>query len=575
MGPATRGGKVGLTLVISFPLPSCPAGVRFAREPRKALFSSESDCHLSPASRWLQLLDKNPYQNPRPLAAGSLISKILIGETNLTSVISKPTLEKENLLHKATKIIAVLVIMIFLGTGSTAVAQEDATADKNNSAITYEKLKVFSEILSLIESNYVESVGSDALIEGAIKGMVKALDPHSSYLPPKSYKNMLVDTSGKFGGLGIEISIRKGLLTVVSPIEDTPAFKAGVEAGDKIIKIEDESTLDMTLTDAVSKLRGETGSPITITVFRDSIDGPKEFTIVRAVIKVRSVKKKIYRNEIGYVKIRSFSKNTSSDLDAALAEFERKGVTKLILDVRNNPGGLLNQAVEVSDRFLKKENLIVYTKGRTDEQNMRFTTHDKVKRVTYPMIILVNGGSASASEIVAGALQDLGRAVILGTNTFGKGSVQTIIPLTDGSALRLTTARYYTPSGRVIQENGIVPDIIVEMPLPGEVKEEKDKKKESKEKTKLRRFLREKDLKKHLKGKRSFDGVDNGEETETKNPEKKQEEAGNTLEEELQKDRQLMTAVSLLEGWEIMRKTLKPSPRKKDSAPSQISMNAN
>ncbi len=506
------------------------------------------------------------------------INKILLGETNLTSATCKPIIFKFNLLHKATKIIAILAIMIFLGAGSIVGAEEEEKDGKTSSSKTYEKLKAFSEILSLVESNYVESVESDALIDGAIKGMVKALDPHSSYLPPKSYKNMLVDTSGKFGGLGIEISVRKGLLTVVSPIEDTPAFNAGIKAGDKIIKIEDESTLDLTLTDAVSKLRGETGTPVKITIFRETLDAPKEFTIVRAIIKVRSVVKKIYRNEIGYVKIRSFSKNTSSDLDAALAEFEQKGVTKLVLDVRNNPGGLLNQAVEVSDRFLKKENLIVYTKGRTDEQNMRFTTHDKVKRVTYPMIILVNGGSASASEIVAGALQDLGRAVILGTTTFGKGSVQTIIPLTDGSALRLTTARYYTPSGKVIQENGITPDIIVEMPLETEVKED-EKDKESEEKTKLRRYLREKDLKKHLKGKRSFDGVDNGdgEETdaETEKAKEEKEAANSSLEEELQKDRQLMTAVSLLEGWEIMQKTLKPSMKKIDSAPSQISMNDN
>jgi carboxyl-terminal processing protease len=491
-------------------------------------------------------------------------------------VIDKPIINKISLLHQVAKIVVIFALMILPGIGSIAVAEEDEADAKKSSSRTYEKLKAFSEILSLVESNYVESVESDALIDGAIKGMVKALDPHSSYLPPKSYKNMLVDTSGKFGGLGIEISVRKGLLTVVSPIEDTPAFNAGIKSGDKIIKIEDESTLDMTLTDAVERLRGETGSPVTITVFRETLDAPKEFTIVRAIIKVRSVVKKIYRNDIGYVKIRSFSKNTSHDLDAALAEFERKGVSKLVLDVRNNPGGLLNQAVEVSDRFLKKENLIVYTKGRTDEQNMRFTTHDKVKRVTYPMIILVNGGSASASEIVAGALQDLGRAVIVGTTTFGKGSVQTIIPLTDGSALRLTTARYYTPSGRVIQENGIEPDIIVEMPLESEVKDE-DKKKESKEKTKLRRFLREKDLKKHLKGKRSFDGVDNGEESadDKGEAEVKKDEASISLEDELKKDHQLMTAVSLLEGWDIMQKTLKPSSKKMSSASSQISMNDN
>ncbi|MZH46613.1 MAG: S41 family peptidase, partial [Nitrospinae bacterium] len=324
----------------------------------------------------------------------------------------------------------------------TVYAEEDAKESKQD---TYNRLKVFSEILSLIESNYVEPVGNDTMIDGAIKGMVKALDPHTSYLPPVSYKEMQVETTGKFGGLGIEISIRDGVLTVVSPIEETPAFKVGIKAGDKIIKIEEESTLDMTLQDAVSRLRGETGTPVNITIFRESFKAPKEFTIVRDIIKVRSVIKKRYKKDIGYVKIRSFSKNTSSDLDKALDDLGKEGITKLILDLRNNPGGLLNQAVEVTDRFLNRENLIVYTKGRSEEQNMRFTSHDKVAGVTYPMIILVNGGSASASEIVAGAWQDLNRAVILGTPTFGKGSVQTIIPLSDGSALRLTTARYYTP----------------------------------------------------------------------------------------------------------------------------------
>ena len=499
-----------------------------------------------------------------------------MGDTNLTSVERQTKSKKVFLFPKAINIIGMLAILIILGAGTVAVAKEDNKESDKSSKNNYEKLKAFSEILSLIESNYVEEVDSEQLIDGAISGMVKSLDPHSSYLPPKSYKDMLVDTSGKFGGLGIEISMRKGILTVISPIEDTPAFKAGIEAGDKIIKIEDESTLDMTLTDAVSRLRGKTGSPITITIFRESLEAPKEFTIVRAIIKVRSVIKKVYPNNIGYVKIRSFSKSTSSDLDAALAEFERKGVSKLILDVRNNPGGLLNQAVEVSDRFLKKENLIVYTKGRTSEQNMRFTTHDKDNRATYPMIVLVNGGSASASEIVAGALQDLGRAIILGTTTFGKGSVQTIIPLSDGSALRLTTARYYTPSGRIIQENGIEPDITVEMPLASELKAaEEAAEKKNPEKEKLRRFLREKDLKKHLKGKRSFDGVDERDSKEIKkeieDEEKKEETA--LLEEELRKDIQLKTAMALLEGWDIMKKTLKPSSKMGETpVPDQFSM---
>ncbi|MZG31326.1 MAG: S41 family peptidase, partial [Nitrospinae bacterium] len=250
----------------------------------------------------------------------------------------------------------------------TVYAEEDAKESKQD---TYNRLKVFSEILSLIESNYVEPVGNDTMIDGAIKGMVKALDPHTSYLPPVSYKEMQVETTGKFGGLGIEISIRDGVLTVVSPIEETPAFKVGIKAGDKIIKIEEESTLDMTLQDAVSRLRGETGTPVNITIFRESFKAPKEFTIVRDIIKVRSVIKKRYKKDIGYVKIRSFSKNTSSDLDKALDDLGKEGITKLILDLRNNPGGLLNQAVEVTDRFLNRENLIVYTKGRSEEQNMR------------------------------------------------------------------------------------------------------------------------------------------------------------------------------------------------------------
>lgn len=462
-------------------------------------------------------------------------------------------------------LIIVTIGMIF---SQVLYADEDLEEPKPD---TYNKLKVFSEILSLIESNYVEPLASDTMVDGAIKGMVKALDPHTSYLPPVSYKEMQVQTTGKFGGLGIEISIRDGVLTVVSPIEGTPAFKVGVKPGDKIIKIEDESTLDMTLQDAVSLLRGETGEPVDITIFRESFKVPKKFTIVRDIIKVRSVVKKLYKKDIGYIKIRSFSKNTSVDLDKALEELGQEGITKLILDLRNNPGGLLNQAVEVTDRFLNRENLIVYTKGRSEDQNMRFTSHDKVAGVSYPLIIIVNGGSASASEIVAGALQDLNRAVILGTQTFGKGSVQTIMPLSDGSALRLTTARYYTPSGRVIQENGIQPDIIIERTLVDELEKEDGKQEESKEKTRLRRFLREKDLKKHLKGKTSIGGVEQDSKTENKNTDKETAEVVNN--KDLLKDNQLQQAVSLLSGWEVMKKMFKNLKITTPSSDSQISMN--
>jgi carboxyl-terminal processing protease len=457
--------------------------------------------------------------------------------------------------------------LFFFGSGLNTF-EVQASEEKSEETVvdSYEKLKTFSEILSLLEANYVEKIDTNDLIDGAIRGMLKTLDPHTSYLPPDAFKQMKVETSGRFGGLGIEITVRKGILTVVTPIEDTPADKAGIKAGDRIIKIEDESTLDMTLSEAVERLRGKINTEVNITIFREGMEEPLEVSLMRANIKVKSVKSKIYEGSIGYVRIRSFSKTTSQDLDKVLDEFRAKQVKKLVLDLRNNPGGLLNQAVEVSDRFLNPENLIVYTQGRTDEQNMRFTTHDRVERVKYPMIILVNGGSASASEIVAGALQDSSRAIILGTQTFGKGSVQTIIPLSDGSALRLTTARYYTPSGRVIQENGITPDITVEVPaVSAQAQEEEAENAEeaNKEKVKMRKFLREKDLKKHLKGKKSF----GEEETKPKSVKKseeeiKREEMMASLREDLEKDIQLKEAVSLLKGWSVMSKVFNPNSAK-------------
>ncbi len=472
----------------------------------------------------------------------------------------------QNIFSRAI-IVALLMSLLVVGGGQGSVwAKESGEISNEDTVDSYEKLKTFSEILSLLEANYVEKVDTNDLIDGAIRGMLKTLDPHTSYLPPEAFKQMKVETSGRFGGLGIEITVRKGILTVVTPIEDTPADKAGIKAGDRIIKIEDESTLDMTLSDAVERLRGKVDTDVTITIFREGLEEPLEVTLRRANIKVKSVKSKIYEGSIGYVRIRSFSKTTSSDLDKILEEFRKKQVKKLVLDLRNNPGGLLNQAVEVSDRFLKPENLIVYTQGRTEEQNMRFTTHDRLDRVSYPMIILVNGGSASASEIVAGALQDSSRAIILGTQTFGKGSVQTIIPLSDGSALRLTTARYYTPSGRVIQENGITPDITVEVPVvsaQAQEEEAENAEEANKEKVKMRKFLREKDLKKHLKGKKSF----GEEETKPKSVKKseeeiKREEMMASLREDLEKDIQLKEAVSLLKGWSVMSKVFNPNSAK-------------
>jgi carboxyl-terminal processing protease len=472
----------------------------------------------------------------------------------------------QNIFSRAI-VVALLMGLLVIGSGQGLVwAKESKGNSKADTVDSYEKLKTFSEILSLLEANYVEKVDTNDLIDGAIRGMLKTLDPHTSYLPPEAFKQMKVETSGRFGGLGIEITVRKGILTVVTPIEDTPAYKAGVKAGDRIIKIEDESTLDMTLSDAVERLRGKVNTEVNITLFREGMEEPLEVTLMRANIKVKSVKSKIYEGSIGYVRIRSFSKTTSRDLDKVLDEFRAKQVKKLVLDLRNNPGGLLNQAVEVSDRFLNPENLIVYTQGRTEEQNMRFTTHDRVERVSYPMIILVNGGSASASEIVAGALQDSSRAIILGTQTFGKGSVQTIIPLSDGSALRLTTARYYTPSGRVIQENGITPDITVEVPVVSAKTQEENAKNEeevNKEKVKMRKFLREKDLKKHLKGKKSFGEEELKPKAKKKSEEEiKREALMASLKEDLEKDVQLKEAVALLKGWSVMSKVFSPNSAK-------------
>ncbi|MFQ5480166.1 MAG: S41 family peptidase [Thermodesulfobacteriota bacterium] len=329
-------------------------------------------------------------------------------------------------------------------------------------ADTYEGLKIFSDVLSLVQRDYTEEKETKELIYNAIKGMLSRLDPHSSFMDPDEYKEMKIGTRGVFGGVGIQIGIKDKILTVIAPIEDTPAWKAGIKANDKIVKIEKKSTRDMSLDEAVRLMRGPKGEEVTIYIMREGFDKPRPFTIKRDIIKIKSVKFKSKEDNIGYVRIAQFQKNTSSDLRKALVKLKPKNgeLRGLILDLRNNPGGLLQEAVGVSNFFLKS-GLIVYTKGRGGEQSMVFKAEAKGTQPDYPIIILVNGGSASASEIVAGALQDHKRAVILGESTFGKGSVQTIVPLADGSALRLTTAKYYTPSGRSIQAKGIEPDIEV------------------------------------------------------------------------------------------------------------------
>jgi len=343
----------------------------------------------------------------------------------------------------------------------------------------FPQLKIFNNVLFLIQNNYVDKVEMKDLIQGAIKGMLQALDPYSSYLTPEQYSEMKVDTRGSFEGLGIEITVKDYQLTVVAPIEGTPAEKAGILSGDRIIKIDDQPTKDMTLHDAVSKMRGPRGTTVRLTILRGDSHTPKDYVLTREVIKVKSVKAKELEDNIQYIRLTSFQERTSEDLQKALELAYNHKMAGLILDLRNNPGGLLEQAIQVADQFLEKGKLVVYTQGRNEEKHDYFARSGQKRNGRFPMIVLINGGSASASEIVAGALQDWKRAAILGTPSFGKASVQTIVELEDHSALRLTTAKYFTPLGKAIQGKGITPDIPVEAPKPeGEVAAKPPKKEE-------------------------------------------------------------------------------------------------
>jgi carboxyl-terminal processing protease len=379
---------------------------------------------------------------------------------------------------------------------------------------TYEELKGFTQALELVKRNYVEDPNSKELMEGAIRGMISNLDPHSSYMPERAFKEMNMDIKGEFQGVGIQIGIKNQQLTVIAPIEDTPAFRAGLAAGDKILKINDEWTKDMAIEQAVDKMRGPKGTQVRLLILREGWDKPREFKITRDVIKVQSVKSKMLDNEMGYLKIIQFQGQTGQEVDKALKGLEAKGMKKLILDMRNNPGGILDASVDVSSMFLPKDKLVVYLQGRQTSDRRDYLTSGSWMPRDYPVVVLVNTGSASASEIVAGALQDSKRAVIIGTQTFGKGSVQTVFPLEGGGGIRLTTAKYYTPSGRSIQNVGITPDIEVKLPT---VKEAKDG--ES-----VHVVVREKDLERHLKN----DTV----KEEKKKKEQKEQKEGPAVEEE-------------------------------------------
>lgn len=346
----------------------------------------------------------------------------------------------------------------------------------------YSQVELFSYALTTIQSEYVDEKTPKDLIYGSLKGMLGSLDPHSQFLDPDEYKELKTETQGKFGGLGIEISIRDGLLTVITPIEDTPAWKAGVKAGDRIVKIGDDVTKDLTLSEAVKKLRGEPGTEVKITVLREAEFKIHEFTIKREIIQIQDVKDtQILQDKVGYVRLTEFREDSHKEFRKALAQLKEKGADCLILDLRNNPGGLLNVAIQITEEFLPEGKVIVSTKGRRPTQSTETTSRATENKILdWPMVVLINEGSASGSEILAGALSDNRRAVIVGAQSFGKGSVQSVIPLPDGSGLRLTTSKYFTPSGTSIHGKGITPDVAVSRIYPKE--DEGDKKEQDIEK---------------------------------------------------------------------------------------------
>jgi len=449
-------------------------------------------------------------------------------------------------------IISIFIVGILFLNGSSGTEKTDTADD------IYKNIDIFNEVLLKVQDNYVEPQDSKTLIKGALKGMVQSLDPHSSYMTKEEYEDLLIETEGSFDGIGIQIILKDNILTVIAPIEDTPAYKAGIKAGDKIIKIGDKLTLDMGLEDAVKLIRGQKGTKVQLTISREGVDKPLVFIMTRDAIPLKSVKSYNLGNDIGYVRITNFQSNTYDDMVKALDDLEKGGKLKgLILDLRNNPGGLLNQPILVSDEFLDS-GLIVSTKGRDEKQNIEEYAHKNKKPRDYPIVVLVNGGSASASEIVAGALQDNKRALILGTQTFGKGSVQTILTLSDGSGLRLTTARYYTPSGRSIQVSGITPDIELEYISP--TPKESTKENEAKESTIT---IREKDLKNHIENPNVSDPKE--EKLEKQLPEKetvdgtKDESVDKTGDDNaskvkalVEKDNQVRQAIQLLKSWDVI-----------------------
>lgn len=443
------------------------------------------------------------------------------------------TLLPDMILTQKRLCLSLLFSLLLFGAGTTQADDSQLNRD------TYKHLEIFSNVLVLLQQHYVDEVDTEKIINGAINGMLNSLDPHSSYMSPEDFSELQEETQGSFHGIGIEITVRDNILTVVAPIEGTPAEKKGLQAGDQIIRINGILTKNMSLMDAVKSLRGELNTEVTLTIYREKWKEMREITLLRDIIPLYSVKSLMLEPGILYTRITSFQATTTRDFrKALLAGAKEHPIKGLVLDLRNNPGGLLDQAVKIADIFLD-DGIIVSTKGRNGREQMVFEAHNGGPKNDFPMVVLVNGGSASGSEIVAGALQDNKRAIILGTTTFGKGSVQTVLPMPGGAGIRLTTARYYTPSGTSIQATGIHPDI--EAPLSAEP----DKKNEDLSAPQVR----EKDLPGHFINTTQKKSQAETETVDTKNDNKQKQQE---ITEKLEKDSQLRTALIILKSLEIV-----------------------
>jgi carboxyl-terminal processing protease len=440
-------------------------------------------------------------------------------------------------------------LFLTLGSGGTgaALAEEETASDK----LPLNELRTFAEVFGRIKSDYVEPVDDKTLLKNAIRGMLSGLDPHSSYLDKEEYRDLQVGTSGEFGGLGIEVGMEDGFVKVIAPIDDTPAERAGLKPGDLIIRINDKPVKGMSLNDAVNVMRGKPGTKITLTILREGADRPFDVELERDIIHVASVKSRILEPGYGYVRISHFQSRTTEDLLSALNELEKENDGKLkglVLDLRNNPGGVLNSAVGVSDAFLVG-GIIVYTKGRIEDSELQFKAGPDDVLKGAPIVVLVNGGSASASEIVAGALQDHKRAIIMGSGTFGKGSVQTIVPIDDATALKLTTARYYTPSGRSIQALGIEPDILL---ARGELSVSEESGVAPLKEADLRRHLDDEEQTTGEDQGSDENGVGNGAATDKAGEEKAGENGAKDEKRRVVEDYQLGEALNVLKGLNIL-----------------------